>query len=70
MGDSIYKGDGGDMRGRFIYVFSSGDRDKLLSQGFNLLKSNEAQNVYVFSGSDDLKFSDDIAFVFSDTLTF
>lgn len=70
MGDSICKGEGGDMQGRFIYVFSSGDRDKLLSQGFNLLKSNEAQNVYVFSGSDDLKFSDDIAFVFSDTLTF
>lgn len=58
------------MQGKFIYVFSSGDRDKLLSQGFNLLKSDETQNVYVFVGNDDLKLSDDIAFVFSDTLTF
>lgn len=68
--DSICKCEGEGMQGKFIYVFSSGDRDKLLSQGFNLLKSDETQNVYVFVGNDDLKFSDDIAFVFSDTLTF
>lgn len=58
------------MRGRFVYVFSQEDRKKLLSMGLELIKSDETQHVYVFVGNDNLNFSDDIAFVFSDTLTF
>ena len=58
------------MQGRFVYVFSQEDKEKLLSQGLELIKSDEAQHVYVFVGNDNLNFSDDIAFVFSNTLTF
>lgn len=58
------------MQGRFVYVFNQADKEKLLSQGLELIKSDETQHVYVFVGDDNLNFSDDIAFVFSNTLTF
>jgi len=62
------------MNKRFIYVFSSDDRDKLLSYGFDLIKSDERQQVFIFANRSDFKFSIDIiantTLVFSDVLTF
>lgn len=55
----------------FIYVFSTQDRDKLLSKNYNLLKSDERNNIYVFENNNQLVFDNtDMKFVFSDTLTF
>lgn len=55
----------------FIYVFSTQDRDKLLSKNYNLLKSDERNNIYVFENNNQLVFDNsDMKFVFSDMLTF
>lgn len=57
--------------GRFIYVFSIKDRDSLLSRGYEVIKSDELNNVYVFENNNQLNFSfdDEKSFVFSNTLT-
>lgn len=57
--------------GRFIYVFSIKDRDSLLSRGYEVIKSDELNNVYVFENNNQLNFSfdDEKFFVFSNTLT-
>lgn len=55
----------------FIYVFSTQDRDKLLLKNYNLLKSDERNNIYVFENNNQLVFDNaDMKFVFSDMLTF
>lgn len=55
----------------FIYVFSTQDRDKLLSKNYNLLKSDGRNNIYVFENNNQLVFDNaDMKFVFSDMLTF
>lgn len=55
----------------FIYVFSTQDRDRLLSKNYNLLKSDERNNIYVFENNNQLVFDNaDMKFVFSDMLTF
>lgn len=58
------------MQGKFIYVFERNARDKLLAEGYKLIKSDERQNVFVFENRETHTFSEDFAFVFSDTLTF
>lgn len=56
---------------KFVYVFSIEARDKLIKDGFHLLKSDERKNVFVFANSQDKKFSLDGASCFlSNTLTF
>lgn len=57
----------------FIYVFSNQDRDQLLSDGYELLKSNEFEEVYIFLYGDDKtseKFKKLDKYIISDVLTF
>lgn len=55
----------------FIYVTSIEARDKLLACGYNLLKSNEEKNIYVFENAHELNFSlERSEYALSDTLTF
>lgn len=62
------------MQGKFIYVFNSDTRDKLIALGYRLLKTNDSRNIYVFENSKRLTFSENetnnFKLVFSDTLTF
>lgn len=62
------------MQGKFIYVFNSDTRDKLIALGYRLLKINDSRNIYVFENSKRLTFSENetnnFKLVFSDTLTF
>ena len=59
---------------KFIYVFDQDARDVLLSAGYQLLKSDEQQNIFVFQNKEAHTFTanrvGDFAFVLSDTLTF
>ena len=55
----------------FIYVVGTDARDKMLSRGYQLLKSNENSDVYVFLNNDTENFAQlDIPCVFSSMLTF
>lgn len=56
---------------KFIYAFSESDRGVLLSQGYTLLKADNAQKIYVFKNKEELCFSmNDGTFALSDILTF
>ena len=56
---------------KFIYVFESADKEKLVDLGFQFLKEDSKNSIYVFVVNDSLKFGmDDINFMCSDTLTF
>ena len=60
-----------EMEGKFIYVFSVDARDKLSASNYNLIKSDEKRNLYVFENNGALTFSNDIqSYVYSDILTF
>jgi hypothetical protein len=55
----------------FIYVVGTDARDKMISRGYQLLKSNENSDVYVFLNNDTENFAQlDIPCVFSSMLTF
>ena len=55
----------------FIYVFSHHDRDVLVSRHYNLLKSDDTNEIYVFEDSDNERFDlSGVEFVQSDVLTF
>lgn len=55
----------------FIYVFSDEGRDVLLSQRYELLKSDNAKHIYVFVNKGDQNFAcDGVPYALSDTLTF
>lgn len=57
--------------GRFIYVFDEESKDILLNKGFELVKNDEPQHMYVFANSDTLCFDlNDVPLAYSDTLTF
>ena len=62
------------MKGKFIYVFDTDSRDKLLSANYQLLKADEQQNIFVFENKETHTFAasdaEDFNFVLSDTLTF
>lgn len=62
------------MQGKFIYVFNTDARDKLLASNYQLLKADTSQNVFVFQNKETLSFSDsgmaDFSYILSDTLTF
>lgn len=54
-----------------IYVFSDEGRDVLLSNQYELLKSDNAKHIYVFVNKDNYIFAcDGVPCVLSDTLTF
>lgn len=55
----------------FIYVFSDEGRDVLLSQRYELLKSDNAKHIYVFVNKGNQNFAcDGVPYALSDTLTF
>lgn len=55
----------------FIYVFSQEDKDKLINLGYQLLKSDESNNMFVFANENRAVFSlDNIEYVESNILTF
>jgi hypothetical protein len=56
---------------------TSGDKDKMISLGYNLIKGNPKNNIWVFSNKEYLTFDADdeitnagISFVLSDVITF
>lgn len=56
---------------KFIYVFNTEARDKLLSYGFNMLKSDDKNSVYIFANQASMVFAlSDTSYILSDTLTF
>lgn len=56
---------------KFIYVFSLDDKETLLTKGYNLLKSDELNHIYIFENKSDFCFSENnMKFVYSDVLTF
>lgn len=62
------------MQGRFIYVFDTDARDRLLAANYQLLKADENQNIFVFENKETVSFSENgtkvFTFILSDTLTF
>lgn len=62
------------MKNKFIYVFDVDMRDKLLSENYQLLKSDERQDCFIFENKGTLVFdlgdSKDTKFIYSDILTF
>jgi hypothetical protein len=55
----------------FIYVFDKAGRDSLLKLGYELLKSDESKNVFVFlNDGRPVNMFSDIKCVASNTLTF
>ena len=56
---------------KFIYVFEPDAKEKLLALGFQLLKEDAGNSIYVFEANESLQFGlDDISFMYSDKLTF
>lgn len=56
---------------KFIYVFSTEDRDKLVKAGLTLLKEDTNNSIYVFGKNNSLTFAlADVSYVETDTLTF
>lgn len=56
---------------KFLYVFAEADKDTLISAGYLLLKSDKANNIYVFENREKECFAlDKSEHLFSDTLTF
>lgn len=59
------------MIGKFIYVFTPEDCEKLLSSGHTLIKEDRKSNIFVFDNSETSVFGlDGLMYVLSDTLTF
>ena len=61
------------MMDRFIYVFDTAARDRLLGAGFLMLKADERNSLYVFANDGAMSFAevlDVVGYVLSDTLTF
>lgn len=56
---------------KFIYVFTVNARDLLLKKGYQLLKSDDANNIFIFANSDRMAFDlTGVIHLASDTLTF
>jgi hypothetical protein len=55
---------------KFIYVFTKDAADKLAANGYKLLKADEKNSVFTFENKSEIKFSLDVSYIFSDTLTF
>lgn len=59
------------MSNKFIYVFSSHDKEQMILRGFNLIKSDAERNIYVFENKEAMQFSiSEVRYVLSDMLTF
>lgn len=59
------------MVNKFIYVFTKDAFDKLSESGYQLLKADKINSIYVFENKQNVKFAlADKEYLFSDTLTF
>lgn len=59
------------MRDKFIYVFDTASKDKLLRAGFVLLKEDQANNIAVFVNDERLSFAlDDVIHISMNTLSY
>lgn len=66
------------MQGKFLYVMSEADRDLLKSQGYNLLRSDNVNKVFIFENKQEFTFeygehpleAQGVNFVLSDMMTF
>lgn len=61
------------MNGKFIYVFSDENRDRLLACGCTLLKSDERNQRYVFANDGSALMFDALSkmsYIKSDSITF
>ena len=54
----------------FVYVFKEEDRDKMLANGYKLLKSDSENNIFIFENSDTSYEQLGVTFILSSTLTF
>jgi len=56
---------------KFVYVFSDSARDSLIKSGYELIKSDERNNVYVFENNTKLSFAlKGLSTIKSNTLSF
>jgi hypothetical protein len=57
---------------KFIYVFDSSDKERLVNIGYKLLKEDNVNSIYIFKSDAKLSFDkqDMEKFVFSDVLSF
>ena len=57
--------------GTFIYVFSAAGRDRLLALQYEMLKSDEERQIFVFVNKEQQYFADgDFPYALTNTLTF
>lgn len=59
--------------GRFTYVFTQKDRDKLVAAGLSVFQSDINNNIFIFLTEEVLGAEikmDDIIHIFSDTITY
>lgn len=54
----------------FVYVFKTDDRDKMLENGYRLLKADDQNNIFIFEKSDARFEQLGVTFILSNTLTF
>lgn len=55
---------------KFIYIFSALERDAMLGAGFELLQSDDENEVYIFLNKDGAVLGlDEVRYVMTDTLT-
>lgn len=58
------------MSGNFIYVFHATSRDYLIQNNYQLIKSDEVNNIFVFINTGFGSELDGVQFILSNTLTF
>ena len=59
--------------GKFTYIFTTSDRDKLINAGLTVLKADTKNNIFIFLTEDVAKANiliDSIIHIYSDILTF
>ena len=56
---------------KFVYVFSEKDKEKLLADGYELIKDDAGNGIFIFVSQPNFRYVlGDTSFVESDTLTF
>lgn len=59
-----------DKRRSFIYVFDVESKDKLIKNGYKLLKEDRRNGMYIFVGKDTVPELEDTKYILSNILTF
>lgn len=56
---------------KFIYVFDSAEKEKLLAAGFVLLKEDNDKGIYIFLASSEIEFAlNGTSHILTNVLTF